>query len=381
MQLSQVKHDKRGWSDPLPTAMDSERTLVVVFGATEYIDQPDALAELGTAFPHSHVIGCSTAGEIAGTRLSDASLSVAIAKFSRTDLATVVVPVDTMRSFEAGCSVADRLSRPGLRAILVLSDGLNVNGSEIVKGINSVVAESVVVTGGLAGDGDRFKRTWVLDRNEPKSNVLCAVGFYGDAVAIGHGSKGGWDKFGPERRITRSSGNILYELDGRPALELYKEYLGERASGLPATGLLFPLSIRASSNDTKALVRTILAVNEADQSLTFAGDVPTGHFAQLMKANFDRLITGASDASVMTRSTGGGGDGAKLAIAISCVGRRLVLGERTEEELEATADALPKHSVQVGFYSYGEISPYATGRSDLHNQTMTMTVIGESGDA
>src|SRR5262249_16881694 len=98
-------------------------------------------------------------------------------------------------------------------------------------------------------------------------------------------------------------------------------------------------------------------------------------------ANFDRLITGASDAALMTRKTGGTGESAKLGIAISCVGRRLVLGERTEEELEATAEVLPKHSVQVGFYSYGEISPYASGRCDLHNQTMTITVMGEVGDA
>ena len=176
--------------------------------------------------------------------------------------------------------------------------------------------------------------------------------------------------------MTKAVGNVLHELDGKPALALYKEYLGERAAGLPATGLLFPLAIR-TPNDDKVLVRTILAVDDIAGTLTFAGDIPQGCRAQLMKANFDRLIQGAGDAALMTKQTGAGDDSKKLSIAISCVGRRLVLAERTEEELEATSDVLPPSSIQVGFYSYGEISPYTTGRCDLHNQTMTLTVIGE----
>jgi hypothetical protein len=202
------------------------------------------------------------------------------------------------------------------------------------------------------------------------------VGFYGDHVHLGHGSKGGWDIFGPERRVTKSSGNILYELDGRPALQLYKEYLGERAAGLPATGLLFPLSLRVTKSENKSLVRTILAVDEAHQSMTFAGDIPEGYLAQLMRANFDRLVQGASEAAQSTSRNNG--SAAVLAVAISCVGRRLVLGERTEEETEAALEVLPRGTAQVGFYSYGEISPYASGLCDLHNQTMTLTTISES---
>ena len=216
----------------------------------------------------------------------------------------------------------------------------------------------------------------------PKTDVLSAVGFYGDASDDRPRLERRLGQVRPRAaRVTKSTANVLYELDGKPALALYKEYLGDRAAGLPAAGLLFPLAIRADAHDGKSLVRTILAVDEAAQSLTFAGDVPTGSLAQLMKANFDRLITGAADAAVMTRETGaaaaGGNGAAELSIAISCVGRRLVLAERTEEELEATFEHLPPGSAQVGFYSYGEISPYATGRCDLHNQTMTLTVIGE----
>ena len=245
--------------------------------------------------------------------------------------------------------------------------------------MNDTLGETVVVTGGLAGDGTRFKRTWVLKDRSPQSGYVTAVGFYGDHIRLGHGSKGGWDKFGPERQVTKSHSNVLYELDGRPALQLYKEYLGDRAAGLPATGLLFPLAIRTSPSEGKVLVRTILAVDEAAQSMTFAGDIPQGVFAQLMRANFDRLIQGASEAAALTINHHGSSHPTSptLSVAISCVGRRLVLGERTEEEIEATLEILPKGSSQIGFYSYGELSPYANGACDLHNQTMTLTTIAE----
>ncbi|HMS84744.1 MAG TPA: FIST N-terminal domain-containing protein, partial [Nitrospira sp.] len=358
--------------------IDSSRTLVVLFGSSSLLDADGPIAELLNDYPGSLAIGCSTAGEILGTRICDESVSAAVVRFDRTDLRMASAPVQSAdESFAAGQNIARQLNDARLKGIFVLSDGLQVNGSELVRGLNTQVSSSVVVTGGLAGDGDRFRRTWVLHRGRPQAGVVTAVGFYGDHIRIGHGSKGGWDRFGPERRVTKSKGNVLFELDDRPALQLYKEYLGDRASGLPATGLLFPLALRADQEDTKSLVRTILAVNERDQSLTFAGDIPEGTLAQLMKANFDRLVQGASEAAT-TIKLSGQECSSTLAVAISCVGRRLVLGERTEEETEATLDVLPPGTQQVGFYSYGEISPYATGTCDLHNQTMTLTTFSEA---
>ena len=368
----------------LPTelaALDSETSLLLLFGGSRVIDRPALIEEIVDACPRSLVMGCSTAGEIHGSEISDDSLVIAAVRFDKTRLLTAHAAVHTPKdSYAAGRAIADNLHQPALRGLLVLSDGLNVNGSELVKGLNDTLGGHVVVTGGLAGDGTDFKRTWVIKDRAPQSGYVTAIGFYGDHVRVGHGSRGGWDKFGPERRVTKSDGNILYELDGRPALQLYKEYLGDRSAGLPATGLLFPLAIRSSNTDGKVLVRTILAVDEAAQSMTFAGDLPEGVFAQLMRANFDRLIQGASEAATLTlhNQEHAGTSSPTLSIAISCVGRRLVLGERTEEEIEATLDILPNGSRQVGFYSYGEISPYASGVCDLHNQTMTLTTITES---
>ncbi|MBS1797504.1 MAG: FIST C-terminal domain-containing protein [Acidobacteria bacterium] len=367
-------------TETLDTAadFDSPETLVLVFGATSFLDDPEPFQRLAEKFPRSKIIGCSTAGEIFGDTINDDSLSVAVLKFEKTCLDLASAPVfSSDESFTAGEKIARALDKPSLRGVIVLSDGLSVNGSRLVAGLNSVLPPSVIVTGGLAGDRDRFQKTWVVQDGEPQSHIVSAVGFYGDHVRIGHGSKGGWDIFGPERKVTRAKDNLLYELDGKPALELYKNYLGELAAELPASALMFPLALRTNSFDEKRIVRTVLGVDENDQSMTFAGDVPEGSLVQLMRANFDRLIDGASDAALMT-ARGNGAAEEVFSLAISCVGRRLILGERAEEELEAVMEELPPATKQIGFYSYGEISPYATGYCDLHNQTMTLTTISEN---
>jgi hypothetical protein len=366
-----------GWSVPTFPQLDSPQTLVLVFGGPEFAEDATAIAELVKAYPTSKVAGCSSSGEIHGAHIADHSLSVAVIRFEKATLRVAEAAVSgTPSSVEPGEALAHSLAGPDLRAIFVLSDGLSVNGTDLLRGIHRTVDPSVVVTGGLAGDGSRFKQTWVLVGGKPTPGWVVGVGLYGDAVGVSHGSRGGWDVFGPERVVTRSVGNVLYELDGKPALALYKTYLGERAAGLPATALLFPLALRAASGSTDTLVRTILSVDETNQTMTFAGDVPQESIVQLMRANFDRLVDGASQASHAADQEL---TGDSLSIAISCVGRRLVLGERVEEEVEAAFEAVPDGGKLVGFYSYGEISPHAPGQCGvLHNQTMTLTRLWET---
>ena len=366
-----------GWSERFPD-WGSRETMVLVFGAPEYAEHPQPITSLVSAFPHAQVIGCSTAGEIYGTCVRDESLSVAVVDFEHSMVRSAWAEIeDGSSSSIAGAAIAEELVGEDLAGVLVLSEGLNVNGTELARGITGTLGEAVVVTGGLAGDGDRFGSTWVLADGAIRHSAVTAVGIYGDAVRMGYGFKGGWDFFGPERLVTRSSGNVLFELDDRAALDLYEQYLGELAKDLPASGLLFPLALREPSSEQQ-LVRTILAVDRDARSLTFAGDIPEGAYAQLMKANFDRLIEGAESA-VIHASVPGSVSGNSLSVAISCVGRRLVLGDRVEEEVEATVDALPEGVEQVGFYSYGELSPGGAGSCELHNQTRTLTKISERG--
>lgn len=385
MKIEQRIWTKGEWSSG--GELEGSAQLVLLFGGTEVLSGTDWLPELQRAYPDAILFGCSTAGEICDTRVRDESVAATAIRFDGTTLEVRHTQVEAGddASELAGTTLAKALPHEGLRHVFVLSDGLNVNGSELVRGMLRELPPGVQVTGGLAGDGPRFERTLVLTGAEPRSNVVAALGLYGEALRIGYGSLGGWDTFGPKRIITRSHGNVLHELDGKPALELYKTYLGEHAAGLPATGLLFPLSV-GRPGEPRSVVRTILATNDAEQSLTFAGDVPEGSVAQLMKANFERLIDGAADAAKAASIAGdeaspdslGTGPSPELAVLISCVGRKLVLKQRTEEEVESVREVLGPTAALTGFYSYGEICPAAPDADcELHNQTMTITTFRE----
>ena len=366
----------RGWSPSSPGKLGSAVQLVLLFGSPACLRQKSWQADIEAAYPNAHRLGCSTAGEIYGTEVTDETLVATAIAFEHTRLQGVSLQIgDGINSFQAGEQLAKSLPHESLVHVLVISDGQNVNGSELVAGLTQHLPAKVTLTGGLAGDGDRFQETLVLWDGPPQSNTIAVLGLYGDRIKIGFGSLGGWDAFGPERVVTRSQGNILYELDGQPALALYKRYLGDHAKDLPASGLLFPLSLRTSSGEN--VVRTILGVNEAEHSLTFAGDMPQGGHARLMKANFDRLIDGAMGAA-QTSYAAIGETSPELALLISCVGRKLVLKQRIEEEVEGVRDVLGQKVVLAGFYSYGEISPFnPSARCELHNQTMTITTLSE----
>ena len=366
-----------GWSPQPPGSLSESAQLILLFGATAVLRNAELLEPLKAAYPNAHLLGCSTAGEICGTQVTDDSLVVTAICFEHTRIAGCQIRIGAVRdSFRAGESLARLLDPLGLVHVLVLSDGLIVNGSDLVRGLKKYLPGWVTVTGGLAGDGDRFQETLVFWDTPPARDTVAVLGFYGTQLKVGYGSLGGWDPFGPERLITRSRGNVLFEMDGHSALELYRRYLGEHARGLPATGLLFPLSIRMRTGES-GVVRTILGINEKEQSMTFAGDVPEGSYARLMKANFDRLIDGAVGAA-RTSYQAVGEISPELAILISCVGRKLVLRQRIEEEVEGVREVLGEGTILAGFYSYGEICPFTPGEScELHNQTMTITAFSE----
>lgn len=368
----------RGWFFDAPEGL-IEPDWILYFAATDRMDPSQkVIRELRERFPKALCCGCSTSGEILGDHVGDDTVVAALVKFKGTRVRGVAAQVTTPdQSRAAALSLAEQLRADDLCHVLVLSEGLKVNGTNLVAGFREALPETVAVTGGLAGDGTRFEHTFTGLGDQILGGQVVAIGFYGKQLRVGFGTEGGWESFGPRRLITKSKGNVLFELDGQPALDLYKKYLGERAAGLPATGLLFPLQLLATATAPKGLVRTILAADEQQHSLTFAGDMPEGQYARLMKAGQDGLVHGAeqaADAAVTTGSTAGG----RLTILVSCVGRRLVLGQRAEEELEAVRKASRTGGVAVGFYSYGEICP-PTGlrHCELHNQTMTITTLAE----
>jgi len=360
-----------GWSGEAGQA-----DLALIFGGVGAITDAQNWRAIRERFPEAILMGCSTGGEIHGSDVFDESLSVTAMSFDDTALRATEAGVRTAAdSFEAGCKIGGALATPDLRSVFVLSDGTRVNGSELVRGMRTAVGEDVIITGGLAGDGPRFGTTYVGLDAVPTPGRIAAVGLYGDAIRVGHGSAGGWDVFGPRRQITRSSGNVLLELDGKPALDLYKHYLGDAAQDLPGSALLFPLRIWPTDRSEESLTRTIVGIDEIKKAMIFAGDVPEGYSAQLMRGNFDRLVEGAAEAAQQAHGTR---DGESVAVLVSCIGRKLLLGQRIGEEVDAVREVLGDETALTGFYSYGEVSPHFVTRcAELHNQTMTITLLSE----
>jgi len=376
MQLKYYTFSKK-WNEAFDTSLDSKQTLVLVFGSSdkELVKQP--LQELRKAFKNSIIIGASTAGEILMDEMIEDSLVVSVLKFETTQITLATQEIKKVAdSFNIGKNLADKLNKKDLKSIFNLSDGLNINGSQLTNGFNSVIDSDTVVSGGLASDNSDFLSTWVIVNGEATTNYVSAIGLYGDNIRVGYGSHAGWDILGIQKKITKSTDNVVYTIDNKPILDIYKNYLGEKAKDLPASGLLFPLGICPNDAKEDIIVRTVLGIDEERKSITFAGDIPEGTTVCLMKSNNDKLISAALNAGKEINLQDYNNE-AIISIAISCIGRKLVLKQRVEEELEATLENLPKNTLQVGFYSYGEISPTGLKSCDLHNQTMTITTIWE----
>ena len=365
------------WQPAAPGRAGLSPQLVLAFGSRAALQTPGLIDQIRRAYPAAHITGCSTAGEICDTRVYDDSVVVTAIAFKDTPLTIAAVHLsEKLSNEEVGAQLGRQLQSSDLRHVLLLSDGLHVNGSELVRGVSSVLPASVSITGGLSADGAKFEQTVVLVNGALQDRVVVGIGLRGSSIRVGYGSVGGWDTFGPELVVTRAHGNVLHELDGQSALGLYRRYLGDHASDLPASGLLFPLSIR-TDRESHGVVRTILAVSDEEDTMTFAGDIVEGSFARLMRANFDRLIDGAAGAAKISAGAIAG-QSAELALLISCVGRKMVLKQRVEEEVEGVRDVVGPDTTLAGFYSYGEISPFTpSAKCELHNQTMTITTLAE----
>ena len=380
---------EKQWVDVGDGQLAGDAQLVFAFGSRDLVEDESVYTHIKELYPKAEIVSVSTAGEILDTTVSDDTVSVTAVHFEKTKVkALVVSPTDTEE--ELNCEQilpqkVQELINDDLRHVLVFSDGLNVNGSKLASVLAKALPDNVTATGGLSGDGALFKSTAVGLNTAAKPKQIVLIGLYGEALFVGYGSLGGWDPFGVTKTITKSDGNVLYELDGEPALDVYKKYLGDKASELPSSGLLFPLELCVEcSVDTEKvkLVRTILAIDENAKSITFAGDMPEGTQARLMKANFERLIEGADGAAKQARVMLADAD-AELALLVSCVGRKLVLKERIEDEIDAVKSVVGDNATITGFYSYGEICPAvdSSGTSntvcELHNQTMTITAFKE----
>ena len=363
--------------EALPRWLDMKPDVLLAFGSVSWLRQLEAA--LHNHLPDTHRLGCTSAGEISSQGVSDDTCVVTALRLDAAQVQAASTGLaDMADSMAAGQRLAQQLHAPGLRLVWVFGQGVNINGSAMIAGMSQVLGSEVLITGGLAGDAAAFLETFVFDDTGVHPDRVACVGFYGDSLQVTHGSFGGWEPFGPARRVTRCHANVLFEVDGESALNVYKRYLGDHAKDLPASGLLFPLAMLGRDHAELGLIRTILAVDEEQGSLILAGEIDPEGYLRLMHASTDALVRGAQTAAQSAcpalQPAGPG-----LALLVSCVGRKLVMGGRVEEEVEAVADVLRQQVVLAGFYSYGEISPF-TGElaCKLHNQTMTITYLSEA---
>ncbi len=380
MQVLQLQWKaKSGW---LPIGRNTpikNADLILCFGGRNVLEENNRFEEFRKEHPNAQIVYSSTAGEIADIDVNDESISAILMQFDDTPIKTVRKNANDFDcSLILGKELLKELNAPDLKHVFVLSDGQLINGSELVTGMSKVKNDNTIITGGMAGDGYNFKKTLVGLDEPPKEGEVVAIGFFGENIQIGFGSKGGWDVMTKQRVITKSDKNVLYELDGKSALTLYKEYLGDAAAELPGAALYYPLSIQDDSGIGNPVIRTILSINEEEQSMTFAGNVPEGFSAQLMKRNPERLIKGAGEAAHIALENLGS-QNPDLAILVSCAGRKIVLGQHIDEEVEEVKNKMGADTVISGFYSYGEIGPKNNKYDcELHNQTLAITTFKEN---
>ncbi|WP_405398380.1 FIST signal transduction protein [Maribacter sp. Asnod2-G09] len=351
--------------------------LVLVFGNRYMLENDQIYAEVSELFPDGHIVFGTTSGEIIDDTVLDGCVVLTAIEFEKS---SILVKRNNVVDFKnddkkLGEGLIAEFPKDNLKHLFVISEGSTVNGSALIEGLEHLKNTSFGLSGGLCGDDDRFERTLASYNENPKEGEIIAIGFYGDTLEITSSNYGGWTTFGPERIITKSVGNLLFELDGKPALDLYKTYLGEKANELPKSALLYPLSVKVT-DDAEPLVRTILNIDEAENTMTLAGDVPEGARVQLMMSSVDDIANGAFHAAEL--AMGGRKNSPELALLISCIGRKLVMDQRTEEEIEEVKSVIGDNTVISGFYSYGEMAPFSGQDScKLHNQTMTLTLFSE----
>lgn len=351
--------------------------LVLVFANRMLLEHRDIIDEIRKEFPYQHIVFGSTSGEIIGTRVFDESIAVTAIEFEKStfQIRTENVLNHNKDSKKMGAILYDKMPKENLKHMFVVSEGSFVNGSSLIEGLEQNIQNSVPISGGMCGDDAKFEKTLASYNEYPKEGEVVLIGFYGESLEISFSSYGGWSTFGPARTITKSEANVLYEIDGMPALDLYKKYLGERANKLPQASLLYPLNITLEGRN-QAVVRTILGIDDKNSSMTLAGDVPMNAKVQLMMASVDGIVQGAKIAAILAMKERK--HKPEVALLVSCVGRKLVMNQRVEEEIEEVQEIIGKDVPISGFYSYGEMAPF-TGNTfcDLHNQTMTLTLISE----
>ena len=358
--------------------MHDDAKLVVVFCSPSH-DLPVLLRHICRRCGNVPLVGCTTAGEIATNGSGEASVVVAALGGDGFAIQTAVA-TDASRDLRAaGARAAGCLSpdddRP-YRALMLLTDGLAGDQQEIVRGAYGVLGAGVPLVGGCAGDDLKMTRTFQLYDGRVLSDAVLGAGIASDAP-LGIGVRHGWRAVGDPMLVTGSSGNRVYTLDDRPALDVYLEHLDAQPDDLDEEGftrlaLTRPLGVSRPTGEEH--VRFISGGDFTERALVCIASVPQGALVWMMNGDAESVLD-ATDAACRDSLAALQGRPPVGMLAFDCIARRGVLGEhRIEAEigrLAASAGGAPV----AGFYTYGEIAR-TRGVRGFHNQTLVVLSIG-----
>ena len=326
------------------------------------------------------LIGCTTGGEIAAGGPSDGSVVVAALGGSGFAVRTAVATEASRNLWEAGASVArcapDHPDLPH-KVLLLLSDGRGGDQQEIVRGAHGVLGAAVPLVGGCAGDDLTMGRTFQLYGDRVLTDSVVAAWIASDAP-LGIGVRHGWRRVGEPMLVTSSTGNRVYTLDDRPALDAYLQHLGvsepahSDQEGLARLALTHPFGLGRPNGEDQ--VRFIGGGDFTERSLSCVAEVPQDALVWIMEGDA-RTVLEATDAACGDSLAALGGGPPLGMIAFDCIARRDVLGEGGIRAEIGRLAAMASGAPVAGFYTYGEIAR-TRGPRGFHNQTLVVLSIG-----
>lgn len=363
--------------------------VLIVLGSPRF-DHKQLLAGIISVAGDVPMVGGSTAGEISGSGISNESVVIMALGSDTLDFATGI-GLD-MSQDETACGVAlvddfrHRISIKEASSLLIFPDGMGGDGLKVIDGLQSVMGTGFEIVGGYLGDGEDFRTTFQYFNGKVYNNAMPGLLICGKAgFRTGIGVRSGFESIGNRFYCTAAEGNIVKEFDNERALDLYKEFLGdERFQRLPGICLEYPFGLIddkvSIAGKEYFQLRCCLAVDHEKGSITLAASIPEGRAITLTTASRGDIINGAKLAAEQAKESLK--DAKPEAILMfSCVGRKLILGRRTQEEVAVVKEVLGKDVPLIGFYTYGEIGPIDKTREELsvskfHNETVVLWVLG-----
>jgi hypothetical protein len=363
--------------------------VLIVFGAMSF-DHRRLLAGVTSITGDIPMVGGTTAGEISTTGFS--TQSVVVMALGSDELRFTTGIGQHMSQGEAACGVAlvdDIRSRASFRdalSLLIFPNGMGGDGVKVIQGIHSVLGTEFEIAGGYMGDDERFEQTFQYYNGQVYVDAIPGLLICGkDGFRTGIGVRSGFQSIGNRFHCTDAQGNVVKKFDDERALDFYKEFLGEeRSKRLPGICLEYPFGLiddKASIGGKEYFqLRCGLSVDHAKGTISLAASIPEGSAITLTTASRGEIINGARLAAEQAKASLGGAS-PRAILMFSCVGRKLVLGRRTQEEISAVQKILGNDVPLIGFYTYGEIGPIdkteaALSTTKFHNETVVLWVLG-----